>query len=107
MALEHVRLHHHGVRVDPDRAAEAIAFYRDVLGLDPDPARPDSPSFPGAWLDCDNDTQIHLMRVTGVSPFAVAADQDPATSHVALAVGELDAAKAELKRLGVVYFTLA
>ncbi|HKE74440.1 MAG TPA: VOC family protein [Acidimicrobiales bacterium] len=107
MALEHVRLHHHGVRIDPDRADESIAFYRDVLGLEPDAARPSSPTFPGAWLDCDNDTQIHLLGARGTSPYALGPDEDPAVPHVALAVPDIGDARDELDRVGVSYFAMA
>jgi catechol 2,3-dioxygenase-like lactoylglutathione lyase family enzyme len=106
MALTGLELHHHGIRIDPERADESIAFYRDVLGLDGDPARPDNPSFRGAWLDLDNDTQIHLMGTTGVSPFALDADHDPARPHVALGVPDLAAATAELDRLGIEHWSL-
>jgi catechol 2,3-dioxygenase-like lactoylglutathione lyase family enzyme len=108
MALTGLELHHHGIRIDPDVADESLAFYRDVLGLDADPARPDNPAFRGAWLDLANDTQIHLMGVKAgeLSPFAADADHDPARPHVALGVPDLAAAVAELDRLGVAHWSL-
>lgn len=107
MSLHGLKLHHHGVRIDPQRAVATLDFYRDVLGLEADPARRDNPSFPGAWLDCANDTQIHLMGVTGVSPFAISPERDPATPHVALAVADIAEAQAELLRLGADFFAIS
>src|SRR5256885_1692322 len=53
MALKVLELHHHGIRVggteaDADRA---LAFYRNVLGLSPDPGRPEIPTIRGYWMD--------------------------------------------------------
>lgn len=107
MSLHGLRLHHHGIRIDPDKADASLAFYRDVMGLSADPARRDNPAFPGAWLDCENDAQIHLMGVRGVSPFALSPDEDPATPHVALSVPDIAEARAELDRLGATYFAMS
>ncbi|MBV9660504.1 MAG: VOC family protein [Acidimicrobiales bacterium] len=96
-----------GLRVAPDRADQAIRFYPDILGLVADPARRNDPTFPGAWLDCSNDTQVHLMGVEGVSRFARSEDMDPATRHIALGVPDLDAAKQELDRLDVGWWSVA
>ena len=105
--LEGAELHHVGLRVAPDRAADTIRFYREVIGLTSDPARPTNPNFPGAWLDCSNDTQVHLMGVEGVSPFALSETKDPATRHVALGVPDIEAAKRELDHLGTPWWSVA
>jgi Thiolase, N-terminal domain len=47
--------------IDPKRVEESRVFYSDVLGLGPDPDRPNFPAAPGFWMDCDNDVQIHLI----------------------------------------------
>lgn len=106
MAVTVLELHHHGIRVRPDETDRALAFYRDVLGLTPDPGRPNIPGIPGYWMDCGNDTQIHLMGCEGPSRYARGPGQDPTRLHVALAVPDVREAKRELDRLGVTYWTL-
>lgn len=110
MAINVLELHHHAVRVPPDRAAEITRFYQDVLGLQPDAKRPDIPSVPGAWMyvgAADGPTtQIHIMGSEGMPPFAKSAQQDPTRFHVALAVDDIQAAQAELDRLGTAYWVI-
>jgi catechol 2,3-dioxygenase-like lactoylglutathione lyase family enzyme len=106
MAIKVLELHHHGIRVgqteaDADRA---LQFYRDVLGLSPDPGRPVIPTIPGYWMDVGGKAQIHLMGVNGQSKFAQGPGKDPASPHVALAVPDIQAARQELDRLGVSYW---
>ena len=106
MAITVLELHHHGIRVgqteaDADRA---LAFYRDVLGLSPDPGRPHIPTIPGYWMDVGGKAQIHLMGVNGQSKFAQGPGKDPASPHVALAVPDIQDARRELDRLGVSYW---
>ena len=106
MAIKVLELHHHGVRVNPERTHEALAFYQDVLGLSPDPGRPGIPGIPGYWMDVGGHAQIHLMGVSGLSPLAKGEGRDPAAPHVALAVRDIQEAKRELDRLGVHFWTL-
>ena len=89
MAVKVLELHHHGIRVGPstEDLSKALAFYRDVLGLTPDPGRPEIPGIPGYWMDLGH-TQIHLMGVSGPSKYAKGERQDPSLTHVALAVPE-------------------
>ena len=56
---EFLQIHHASVVVADSR--RALAFYLDVLGMEPDPSRPDL-GFPGAWLRV-GDQQIHLLEV--------------------------------------------
>src|SRR3569623_447468 len=44
----------------------ALCFYRDILGLDVDPARPDL-GYPGAWMWVGAQ-QIHLMELPTPDP---------------------------------------
>jgi catechol 2,3-dioxygenase-like lactoylglutathione lyase family enzyme len=104
--LNNAELHHVGLRVRPQVADDVISFYEQVIGFRADPARRPNPAFPGAWLDVNNDTQVHLMGVEGTSPFAKAPDQDPARAHIALGVPDIDEAKAELSRLGVSWWSM-
>jgi glyoxylase I family protein len=80
----------HHVSVNVDDVDAAVRFYTEVLGL---VERHDRPGFGfgGAWLDA-GDQQLHLIE--GEVP--------PARGqHVALVVGDLDAAVAELRRRDV------
>jgi catechol 2,3-dioxygenase-like lactoylglutathione lyase family enzyme len=106
MALNVLELHHHGIRVGATEADadKALAFYRDVLGLVPDPGRPHIPTIPGYWMDVGGRAQIHLMGVNGQSKFAKGPGRDPASPHVALAVPDIQEARRELDRLGVDYW---
>lgn len=100
MAIKVLELHHHAIRVGPAPAdADAVRdFYVDVLGLAADPGRRVRSGFPGHWLDVGDHAQIHLMGVAG----RVGDGEIDATEpHVALAVADIAAARAELVRLGV------
>jgi catechol 2,3-dioxygenase-like lactoylglutathione lyase family enzyme len=79
--------------------ARSLAFYRDLLGLEPIPR----PSFgvDGAWLSAGN-AQVHLI----VTPEGVAVDQpppslNPMASHAAFAIADYAGTLAELKRNGL------
>ena len=52
-------------------------------------------------MDVGGTAQIHLMGVDGQSKFAVGPDKDPSQPHVALAVADIQEARAELERMGV------
>jgi catechol 2,3-dioxygenase-like lactoylglutathione lyase family enzyme len=104
MALSGLELHHHAIRMRPDSVDTSLAFYRDVLGLSPDPGAVEIPDVPLFWMDTGNDTQIHLFAVEGVSKYARQPDRDPFMTHVALGVPDILAAREELDRLGVDYW---
>ena len=57
-------LHHVSLVVSD--TARALAFYRDVLGLQVDHARPDL-GFPGAWLRL-GDHGLHLLELPNPDP---------------------------------------
>lgn len=110
MTVKVTELHHHGIRIGPSPGdlEQALAFYRDVLGLLPDPGRPDIPGAPGFWLNVGGDAhpnQIHLIGITGASKYAQGPGKDPTLPHVALAVPDIQETKRELDRLGVSYWT--
>lgn len=85
-------LHHVALCVTDEN--EALAFYRDVLGLAVLP-RPDF-GFGGHWLDAGGG-QIHLMRAETVPEGG---------HHLAIRVEDLDAVVAELRTRGVVVGTV-
>src|SRR2546428_10983206 len=106
MAIKVLELHHHGIRIGPSEPdiKEALSFYHDVLGLDPDPGRPHIPTIDGYWMDVGGTAQIHLMGVNGQSKFAQGPGQAPSLPHVALAVADIQETRKELDRLGVEYW---
>ena len=104
MTLRGAELHHYAIRMNDGKADEHLTFYRDVLGLSPDPGARDIPDIPLFWMDCGNDTQIHMFEVDGVSKYARQPDRDPFATHVALGVPDIEAAKSELERLGILYW---
>ena len=110
MAIRVKELHHHALRVPPAHAEEVKRFYTDVLGMQADPSRPNIPSVPGAWMYVGEEgkasTQIHIMGSEGVPPFAKSAQQDPTRFHVALAVDDIQEARAELERLKVPFWEM-
>ncbi|HIP53193.1 MAG TPA: glyoxalase, partial [Chromatiales bacterium] len=53
-----VAIHHASLLIAD--TARSVAFYRDLLGLEVDPDRPDL-GFPGAWLRVAEGQQIHLL----------------------------------------------
>ena len=69
---------------------EALAFYTEVLGLQPRTDRP-AFGFGGAWLDAGGQ-QLHLIE--GRPPAALG-------QHFALLVDDLDATVAELRKKAV------
>jgi class 3 adenylate cyclase len=107
MAIKVLGLHHHAVRVAPsvEAAAEARRFYVEVLGLSADEGRPQTPGVPGHWLDAGEQAQLHVMGVAG-RLMDLGDGLDPSEPHVALAVEDIGAARAELERLGVAHRTL-
>lgn len=110
MAIRVLELHHHGVRVPLAKVEEVNRFYTEVLGLQPDPKRPDIPSVPGSWMYVGEEgkptTQIHIIGTDGMPPFAKSAQQDPTRFHVALAVGDIQETRAELDRMKTSYWVI-
>jgi catechol 2,3-dioxygenase-like lactoylglutathione lyase family enzyme len=111
MAIKVLELHHHGIRIgqEADDVEKARTFYTEVLGLQTDTGRPNIPGIPGFWMyvgEGANTTQLHLMGAVGQSPMARSDKEDPTLPHVALAVADIQAAKAELDQRGVWYWQI-
>jgi catechol 2,3-dioxygenase-like lactoylglutathione lyase family enzyme len=104
MGLTGLVMHHHAIRMRPDAADETLKFYRDVLGLEPDPGAREIEDVPLYWLDTGNGTQVHVFGVDGESRYAKQG-RDPFTEHVAFGLPDIAVAKEELDRLGVSYWT--
>ena len=79
--------------------SRSLAFYRDVLGLEPAP-RPDL-GIPGAWLTA-GDAQVHLIEVpadfqAGSPPPTL----NPAAGHAAFGIDDYSAALDRLRAHGL------
>jgi len=85
-------LHHVSLIVADTR--RALGFYRDLLGLTVDPARPDL-GYPGAWLQVGAQ-QIHLLELPNPDPLDGRPAHGGRDRHVALAVRDLDRLAAAL-----------
>jgi catechol 2,3-dioxygenase-like lactoylglutathione lyase family enzyme len=110
MTIKIVGLMHAGVRIGPgeDDLKKAEDFYGGLLGMEYDGERPYIEAIPGFWAnarDGDRSQQLHIMGAAGQSPVARSSKQDPTRAHVAFAVEDLDAARAELAERGVEYWT--
>ena len=82
--------------------AKSRAFYEDVLGLRPNPSRPQM-SYDGVWYDVAANQQIHLLLL----PDPEAGLQRPAHGgrdrHVALAVSDIAKLIERLELAGIAY----
>lgn len=77
----------------------SVAFYRDLLGLEPAP-RPDL-GIPGAWLAAGNG-QVHLIQVPEGAPVGTPPESlSPIANHQAFAIDDYATALATLKARGV------
>lgn len=81
--------------------ARALAFYRDVLGLRVDPARPDL-GYPGAWLDLGGQ-QIHLLELPNPDPVAGRPAHGGRDRHCAFTVRDLDQLRRRLDAARIGY----
>lgn len=81
--------------------ARARAFYEDVLGLAPSPARPEM-SFDGIWYDVGAG-QIHLICLPSPDPVLGRPEHGGRDRHTALGAAGWDALRARLDRAGVSY----
>src|SRR3569833_3471467 len=79
----------------------ALRFYRDILGLDVDSARPDL-GYPGAWLWVGAQ-QSHLMELPNPDPVTGRPAHGGRVRHLALAGADLEALRARLESAGVTY----
>ena len=72
----------------------ALGFYRDLLGLQVDPSRPDL-GYPGAWLRVA-DQQIHLLELPNPDPVTGRPVHGGRDRHVALYVRGLPELRSRL-----------
>ncbi len=93
MTVEIGAILHVGVLVRD--TARALAFYRDVLGMAQDSARPDL-GYPGAWLWVGGQ-QIHLMELPNPDPSQGRPAHGGRDRHVALSVRDLQTLRSTLE----------
>lgn len=77
------------------------AFYEGLLGLKPNPARPDF-GFEGVWYDVGAN-QIHLMVVPNPYGGVTRPAHGGRDNHVALSVADLEEVKQAMDRAGIPY----
>ena len=94
---------HHASLLVAD-TGRALAFYRDLLGLEVVADRPDL-GYPGAWLQVGG-RQIHLLELPNPDPVAGRPAHGGRDRHLALAVTDLDGLADRLGAAGVT-FTLS
>jgi len=95
-----VAIHHASLLIAD--TARSVAFYRDLLGLEVDPDRPDL-GFPGAWLRVAEGQQIHLLELPNPDPVNGRPAHGGRDRHLALLVEDLDALRERLDGGGVDY----
>jgi glyoxylase I family protein len=93
-AIHHVSL----IVADTERA---LGFYRDLLGLQVDPERPDL-GYPGAWLRI-GEQQIHLLELPNPDPVEARPQHGGRDRHLAVVVIDLDTIAALLDGAGITY----
>jgi len=82
--------------------ARARAFYEGVLGLKPDPDRPQL-GYDGEWYDIAPNQQIHLMVLPDPEKGLARPPHGGRDRHVALAVSDMAKLTDGLKEAGVAY----
>jgi len=78
----------------------ALRFYCDVLGLEINHQRPDL-GYPGAWLDCGGDQQIHLLELPNPDPVTGRPEHGGRDRHAAFAIDKLDVLSTALEAAGI------
>ncbi len=91
----------HHVSVLVSNTGEALAFYRDILGLGLDPNRPEL-GFGGAWLEVGAQ-QVHLLELPNPDLIAGRPDHVGRDRHFAFTVDDLDDIIRRLEQAGVAY----
>ncbi|MDO8989344.1 MAG: VOC family protein [Sideroxyarcus sp.] len=92
---------HHAAFIISD-LAKARAFYEDVLGLSASPQRPQF-GFDGVWYDVAPGQQIHLMLLPNPEAGLQRPPHGGRDRHVAFAVSDLSALKAQLESAGIAF----
>jgi catechol 2,3-dioxygenase-like lactoylglutathione lyase family enzyme len=95
---------HHATFLCSD-LARSRAFYEGLLGLQPDPGRPQM-SFEGIWYKVSPEQQLHLMSLPDPEAGLERPLHGGRDRHVAFRVGDVQALAARLSAAGIA-FTLS
>jgi len=98
--MEHCLTLHHASVIVAD-LKRSLVFYRDLLGMRLDPARPDL-GFNGAWLAVGGQ-QVHLLELPNPDPVSGRPAHGGRDRHFALTIRSLDALRQALDAAGVAY----
>ncbi len=79
----------------------ALVFYRDVLGLSVDTARPDL-GYPGAWLGM-SEQQIHLLELPNPDPIEGRPEHGGRDRHAAFNISDIESLIVALEKNGITY----
>jgi catechol 2,3-dioxygenase-like lactoylglutathione lyase family enzyme len=82
--------------------AQSRAFYQDLLGLQPDPQRPQM-RFDGVWYDLAAGQQLHLMLLPNVEAGLSRPAHGGRDRHLAFAVSDLDVLIGKLQTAAIPY----
>lgn len=99
MAIQITQFLHTGLIVSD--IARSRAFYEGLLGLTPDPKRPER-EFKGVWYDIGIN-QIHLMEVDNPYAHVERPKHGGRDIHLAMNVANIDDVKVALDMAGVPY----
>ncbi len=97
--IEVLSINHVSVLVSD--TARSLDFYRGVLGLQIDSARPPGLPYPGAWLPIGNQS-LHLIELLAEMPHSQQ-QHGGRDRHLALDVADLDAVMQGLDDSGIDY----
>jgi glyoxylase I family protein len=100
MIMVDIRAIHHVSLLVSD-TGRALEFYRDLLGLEIDGARPEM-AYPGAWLRV-GDAQIHLLELPDILRGTDRPEHGGRDRHVALSVTDMDVLVTALEIAGIAY----
>ena len=95
------RTHLHHVSLIVADTARALAFYRDLLGLEVVANRPDL-GYPGAWLQLGV-VQIHLLELPNPDPVDNRPTHGGRDRHLAVQVDHFEALKQRLEQHKIAY----
>lgn len=80
----------------------SIDFYQQHIGVTVNPNRPDL-GYPGAWLDINNDQQIHLLELPNPDPLDNRPKHGGRDRHAAFIVQNIQIVIDSLDQAGIPY----
>ena len=95
-----LKLHHVSLIVEDLNIA--LAFYKELIGLEVDNSRPDL-GYPGAWLTLPGEQQIHLMQLDDPDQNSERPEHGGRDHHVAFMVSSIDDIANTLENLEMSY----